>query len=265
MAVEPDSCNRRFDQKTAVITGGAQGIGRAIAERFYSAGASVYIVDRNAQEGQKAVSSMMGTGDGQASLIQADLSDESAIREIAQEIATRSGRADVLVNNAGVELEQSIEDVTVEGWERVMAVNLRAPLLLTQALLPHFPLSGGAVINISSIHAFRAFPNSISYACSKAGLLALTRNLALELASRQIRVNAICPGYIDTQLWEDYLKNAEDPDRLAEETRALHPLGRRGLPEDIAGAALFLADPDSSFMTGAHLVIDGGLTLRAHP
>ncbi|MGB0123047.1 MAG: SDR family oxidoreductase [Silvibacterium sp.] len=265
MAAEPESSGRKFGGKNVVVTGGARGIGRAIAEKFHSAGASVYLVDRNAREGREAANSMMRPGCPQVNLIQADLSDETAIRRIAEEMGTLSGRVDVLVNNAGIELEQSVDDVTVDGWEQVMAVNLRAPLLLTQALLPHFPASGGAIVNISSIHAFRAFPNSISYACSKAGLLALTRNLALELASRQIRVNAICPGYIDTQLWEDYLKSAEDPDRLAEETRTLHPLGRRGLPEDIAGAALFLADSDSSFMTGAHLVLDGGLTIRAHP
>ena len=265
MAAEPESSCRKFAGKNVVVTGGARGIGRAIAERFHSAGASIYLVDRNAQEGREVANSMMRPGCPQVNLIQADLSDETAIRRIAGEMGTVSGRVDVLVNNAGIEWEQSVNDVTVDKWEQVMAVNLRAPLLLTQALLPYFPASGGAIINISSIHAFRAFPNSISYACSKAGLLALTRNLALELASRQIRVNAICPGYIDTQLWEDYLKSAEDPDRLAEETRALHPLGRRGLPEDIAGAALFLADSDSSFMTGAHLVLDGGLTIRAHP
>lgn len=256
--------NGRFSGKAVVVTGGAQGIGRAIAERFHSAGARVCIVDRNAQAGRDTVGSMGSTG-APATLIQADLSDEGAIRRIAEEVRSQFKHVDVLVNNAGIEIEQSIEHLTLEAWERTLAVNLRAPLLLTQALLPHFPASGGAIINISSIHASHAFPNSISYACSKAALLALTRNLALDLASRQIRVNAICPGYIDTQLWDDYLKSADNPEQLAETTRALHPLGRRGLPGDIAGAALFLADSDSSFMTGGHLVIDGGLTLRAHP
>jgi NAD(P)-dependent dehydrogenase (short-subunit alcohol dehydrogenase family) len=255
----------RFAGKVVVVTGGAQGIGRAIAERFHSAGASIYIVDRNAQAGRGAVSSMTGSTSIPATLIQADLSDKRAILRIAKELGSLSQRVDVLVNNAGIEIEQSIENLTTEAWEQTQAVNLRAPLLLTQALLPYFPRSGGSIINISSIHATHAFPNSISYACSKAGLLALTRNLALELANRQIRVNAICPGYIDTQLWDDYLKSVDNPEQLAETTRALHPLGRRGLPEDIAGAALFLADSDSSFMTGGHLVIDGGLTLRAHP
>lgn len=249
-----------FAGKVVVVTGGARGIGRAIAERFHAAGATVCVVDRDAVQGQEAVGAMAGSR-----MLQADLADVAAIRRVGSQVAEQFGHVDVLVNNAGIEHDQAFEQVTAQLWESVMAVNLRAPLLLTQALLPCFPPAGGAIVNITSIHAFRAFPNAIPYACSKAGLLALSRNLALELAPRNIRVNAICPGYIDTQLWDDYLKTAEDPDRLAEETRALHPLGRRGVPEDVAGSVLFLADSAASFITGTHLVIDGGLTIRAHP
>lgn len=121
------------------------------------------------------------------------------------------------------------------------------------------------MVNISSIHATHAFPGSISYACSKAGLVALTRNMALELAARKIRVNVICPGYIDTRLWDTYIQNSPDGDTLAAQVSALHPLGRRGMPEDVAQAALFLASPAAAFITGSHLVVDGGLTVRAHP
>jgi NAD(P)-dependent dehydrogenase (short-subunit alcohol dehydrogenase family) len=145
-----------------------------------------------------------------------------------------------------------------------MAVNLRGPFSLTQALLPLFPAEGGAIVNISSIHAKRAFPASIAYACSKAGLLALTRNLALELADRRIRVNAICPGYIDTRLWDEYLSHQPNPDEVAARTAALHPLGRRGVAEDVAAAAVYLVSDSASFVTGTELVVDGGLTIRAH-
>ncbi len=263
----------KFAGKVVVVTGAAQGIGRAIAQAFHAAGADVVLVDKDAVRGHNAASAMNEAvqppirplAKPGASLIEADLADEAAIAEIARSIKARYGRVDVLVNNAGIELDLPFDQVTAEGWGRVIAVNLRAPFLLTQALVPCFPEAGGAVINISSIHATNAFPNAIPYACSKAGLLALTRNLALELASRKIRVNAICPGYIDTQLWEDYLKSSGDPARLAKETAALHPLGRRGVPEDVAGAAMFLADTTSSFITGTHLVVDGGLTIRAHP
>jgi NAD(P)-dependent dehydrogenase (short-subunit alcohol dehydrogenase family) len=265
MTAESAGANQQFTGKVVVVTGAAQGIGRAIAGRFHAAGATVCLVDRDGLRGQQTMLAMTRPGRPAVNLIEADLADEKAIRRIAEQTAAQHGRVDVLVNNAGVELDVPFENVTAQRWERVMAVNLRAPFLLTQALVPYFQPEGGAIINISSIHAVRAFPNATAYACSKAGLLALTRNLALELASRHIRVNAICPGYIDTQLWESYLKSSDDPARLAEETRALHPLGRRGVPEDVAGAALFLADTASSFMTGTHLVIDGGLTIRAHP
>lgn len=249
----------KFANKVVVVTGGARGIGRSIAERFRSAGAAACLLDRDSVHGREAAHAIG------ACFLEVDLAYPEAIRRAAEQVAGKYGRVDVLVNNAGIEHDQALEKVTPELWESVMKVNLQAPLLLTQALLPCFPAAGGAIVNITSIHAFRAFPNAIPYACSKAGLLALTRNLALELAARNIRVNAVCPGYIDTQLWEDYLQTADDPARLAEETRALHPLGRRGVPDDVAGAVAFLADTDASFITGTHLVIDGGLTIRAHP
>ena len=162
-------------------------------------------------------------------------------------------------------MEKSLEKLTTADWDLVLNVNLRGAFLLTQAVVPLFAESGGAIVNISSVHATHAFPDSIPYACSKAGMVALTRNLALELSSRRIRVNCICPGYIDTRLWDGYLRNSPNPKALAEQTTALHPLGRRGMPADVSEAALFLASDSSSFITGTDLVVDGGLTLRAHP
>ena len=172
---------------------------------------------------------------------------------------------DILVNNAGVELDKSLEQLTMADWDLVLNVNLRGAFLLTQAVVPLFAEAGGAIVNISSIHATHAFPDSIPYACSKAGMVALTRNLALELSSRRIRVNCLCPGYIDTRLWDGYLRKSPNPEALAEQTTALHPLGRRGVPSDVSEAALFLASDSSAFITGTDLVVDGGLTLRAHP
>jgi NAD(P)-dependent dehydrogenase (short-subunit alcohol dehydrogenase family) len=182
----------------------------------------------------------------------------------ARVIGTRFGRIDVLVNNAGIEVGRAFAATTTEDWDRVLGVNLRGAFMLTKAMLPLFSDRGGAIVNISSIHATHAFADSLAYACSKAGLLAFTRNLALELAARHIRVNAICPGYIDTRLWDDYLRHAADPAALDAATTALHPLGRRGRPDDVAEAVLFLATDASSFVTGTDLLVDGGLTMRAH-
>ncbi|HKU25620.1 MAG TPA: SDR family oxidoreductase [Candidatus Sulfotelmatobacter sp.] len=174
-------------------------------------------------------------------------------------------RVDVLVNNAGIKLDKLTESVTADDWDLILNVNLRGAFLLAKELLPLFSSSGASIVNISSIHATRAFPNSVAYACSKAAMVALTRNLALDLASRHIRVNCICPGYIDTRIWEQALEASNYPDEIASKTAALHPVGRRGVPHDIAEAALFFASEDSAFITGTDLVVDGGLTVRAHP
>jgi NAD(P)-dependent dehydrogenase (short-subunit alcohol dehydrogenase family) len=249
----------------AVVTGGAQGIGRAIAERFQQAGARVCILDCDNVAGEAAASELTAADPAHAvTFHRIDLEQLAAIPVAAGQIKSLYGQVDILVNNAGVELDTDFQEMTAALWDKILAINLRAPFLLTQALGPLFPATGGAVINISSIHATHAFANSTAYACSKAGLVALTRNLALELAPRHIRVNAICPGYIDTRLWEEYMRQSPDAEALAANTVALHPLGRRGVPTDIANAALFLAADASAFITGTCLVVDGGLTIRAH-
>jgi len=193
------------------------------------------------------------------------LREPGQIQEAIAAIGRVHVQLDVLVNNAAIEIEKSLDRLTLEDWNRVLEINLRGAFLLTQAVIPLFPASGGAIVNISSIHATHAFPDSIPYACSKAGMVALTRNLALELASRRIRVNCISPGYIGTRLWEQYLRNSADPKAVSEQTTQLHPLGRRGTPGDVSQAALFLASEGSEFVTGTDFVVDGGLTVRAHP
>ena len=196
--------------------------------------------------------------------VRADLRQQAEIQEAVKQVGERYGRIDILVNNAGVEIAKGFSDITLEDWNSVIDVNLRGAFLLTQAALLLFPDRGGAIINISSIHATHAFPDSTAYACAKAALIALGRNLALELAPRHIRVNTISPGYIDTRLWDEYLRQSPNPGALADQTTALHPLGRRGVPADVGQAALFLAADSSSFITGTDLVVDGGLTVRAH-
>jgi NAD(P)-dependent dehydrogenase (short-subunit alcohol dehydrogenase family) len=245
--------------KVALVTGGAQGIGKAIVSRFREAGACVCILDADREAGEAAGASL-GAG-----FLQADLARPAEIAAAARAFAERYRRLDVLVNNAGIELEHPFMQVAAEDWDRVQAVNVRAPFLLIQALVGLFPADGGSVINISSIHATHAFPDSVAYACSKAALVALTRNMALELAQRRIRVNALCPGYIDTRLWERFLESSDDSAQVAQQIADLHPVGRRGTPADVAEAALFLAGCGSAFVNGTQLVVDGGLTIRAHP
>jgi NAD(P)-dependent dehydrogenase (short-subunit alcohol dehydrogenase family) len=250
--------------RIALVSGGAQGIGRAIAARFQQAGARVLIVDRDQAAGARCAGELTAAiPDLPVEFLVADLLAAAEVARTAAEVQQRHGRIDVLVNNAGIEIAKSFAACTLEDWDRILGVNLRGAFVLTKALLPLIA-PGASIVNISSIHATHAFAESLPYACSKAGLIAFTRNLALELAPRRIRVNVICPGYVDTGLWDEYLRHAPDPAALDAEISALHPVGRRGLPVDVAEAALFLAADTAAFMTGASLVVDGGLTIRAH-
>jgi 2-hydroxycyclohexanecarboxyl-CoA dehydrogenase len=257
--------NDEFAGKVALVTGAARGIGRTIATRLHAGGARVLLVDRNADGVREAAASLRSTNGTCATPLVADLADPASIAALAQQVNELALPIDIVVNNAGIELDLPFEQVTTELFDRVIAINLRAPLLLIQNLISLFPPAGGAIVNISSIHADHAFPNAIPYACTKAGLVALTRNLALELAPRHIRVNAVCPGYIDTPMWDEWLRASPHPDELARQTAELHPLGRRGQPEDVASAVAYLAGSQSAWVTGTCLVVDGGLTIRTHP
>jgi NAD(P)-dependent dehydrogenase (short-subunit alcohol dehydrogenase family) len=265
MAQNSSAGNREYAGKVAVVTGAAQGIGRAIAEELHERGAQVILVDCKAELVAEVAATLNQRGGAHCRALALELSDAEAIRSFAVQLTEKFAHLDLLVNNAGIELDLSLEQLKAEDFDRVIAVNLRAPFLLSQSLAGNFPASGGAIVNISSIHANHAFANAIPYACSKAGMIALTRNLALELAPRKIRVNAVCPGYIDTAMWDEWIGTLPDPEATAHETAALHPLGRRGVPGDVARAVAYLGSAESEWMTGTTLVVDGGLTIRAHP
>jgi NAD(P)-dependent dehydrogenase (short-subunit alcohol dehydrogenase family) len=262
--MESNSYPQDFARHTAVVTGAARGIGRAIAEHLWQRGAYPILVDREEAGIASLAAAMRSEKSSPVHTIVVDLGSVTEIDRLAREIGSLSPHVHILVNNAGIEKELSLDAVTPNDFDEIMAVNLRAPFLLTKALVPLFPETGGAIVNISSIHATHAFPNAIPYACSKAGMIALTRNLALELAERKIRVNAICPGYIDTPMWDAWLRMMSNPEEVAAQTTNLHPLGRRGLPADIAQAVAYLAGPQAEWVTGTNLTVDGGLTIRAH-
>lgn len=256
----------RLADRVALITGGAQGIGRAITALFQEQGAYAFVLDCDQAAGSRTAAELTaGHPSRPVRFIPTDLRELAEIQNAVRLLQRFHNRVDALVNNAGIGLDKPTENVTAEDWDLVLDVNLRGAFLLVKELSPLFPASGASIVNISSIHASHAFPNSVPYACSKAGMVALTRNLALDLAPRHIRVNCICPGYIDTRLWEHSLHRSGNPDEVARKTAALHPIGRRGLPHDIADAALFFASDSSAFITGTDLVVDGGLTVRAHP
>lgn len=231
--------------KTAVLTGAAQGIGLAIAQRFAAAGAQVVIADKQTPP-PEFVHQLC------------DVSDEESVRALMNAEAVRGG-LDILVNNAGIGLEAPLQDTTLADWERVMAVNVRGVFLCTKHAAGVL-CQGGSIINIGSIEGNGANPLHAAYAASKGAVHALTRNTALELGARGIRCNAIAPGWIETPFNEELLQQYPDADKARRAIADLHPVRRLGSVEDIAALALFLAGDDSAFASGQVFVLDGGRT-----
>jgi 2-deoxy-D-gluconate 3-dehydrogenase len=246
----------RLDGQTAIVTGGAKGIGHGIAERFAEAGANVVIADLDQQAGENAAGATGGH------FVAADLSVEADILRLVQEAVNRYGRADILVNNAGIYPFAPALEMPVALWDKVQAVNLRGLFLLSRefARAARSRSGGGVIVNIGSIDSLH--PSSVglaAYDASKGGVLMFTRNFALEVAPLGIRVNMIAPGGVTTEGVSEAQRGM--PADLMEQFLARVPLGRWGEPDDIATMALVLATPLSAYVTGATFVVDGGRLL----
>ncbi|RON52469.1 SDR family NAD(P)-dependent oxidoreductase [Pseudomonas frederiksbergensis] len=242
--------------KNAVVTGGGRGIGRGITEKLLEAGASVLIAQRQALDAQLRKHPRVH-------FVEADLASIESPGLIAQVAQEQLGGVDVLVNNAGFMFEKTIDDMTEQDWDRMMAVNLRAPAFLCKALVPQMRRRGaGSIINIGSIEGIGSNPEHAAYCASKAGIHGLTRALAVDLGRDSIRCNAIAPGWINSELSDAYLATQADPRAARQALLRLHPVGRTGMPTDIGGAVVFLASELSAFITGQVLVVDGGRTAK---
>jgi len=243
-----------------VITGASSGIGRAVAEAFAAEGGTLFLVAREADEGD-LLATTVSLGERADGLV-ADLGDPAVPDRLMAAAVARFSRVDVLVNNAGFADVVDVLDATTERWDRLMAVNLRATFLLSQAFARHVVArgGGGVIVNTASTNGIRPEPQLASYNTSKAGVIALTQSLAIELAKHGIRVNAVLPGMVATRQTVDVLR---DPGfRHAYESGI--PLGRIAEPSDIAPAYVFLANDESRYVTGASIVIDGGLSVGIH-
>lgn len=246
--------------RVAVVTGAASGIGRGCALRMAADGYRVAVVDIDVAGGRRVTDRLRETG-GDAFFLEVDVGAPDAFEVIASAVGDRWGALHVLVNNAGLDYNEPLADMTVEAWDRCVAVDLRSVAFSAQAVSGIMDRSGGgSIVNIASVMAWYTFPNYSAYTASKAGLIGLTKTLALELGPLGIRVNAIAPGFIDTGAWERVLATMDDAEEFAASVSELHALGRRGKPADIAAAVAFLAGEDASFITGHTLVVDGGLT-----
>ncbi len=252
----------RIDNKVALITGAAAGIGAAIVERFSEAGAAVVVFDINAEGARRMERKLRQTG--RALAVVGDVSSEEDVQRAIEQTVREFGTLDILVNNAGIEVPGPMMEMASSEWDRQLNVNLKSAFLLCKYAIPHLRGRHGAIVNISSVHAFVSYEGNAAYDASKAGLLGLTRALALEHGRDGIRVNAICPGYIDTPMMDEWLRTQPDAAATMRQVLSVHPLGRIGTPRDVADAALFLASDAASFISGTFLVVDGAMTAAGH-
>ncbi|MFC5542443.1 MAG: SDR family NAD(P)-dependent oxidoreductase [Bacilli bacterium] len=239
--------------KVAIITGGASGIGAATAKLFVEEGAKVVIVDVNEEKGKAFEEELKNQG-GEALFVQADVTNEEDVQNVFAKAKASFGKVDILFNNAGIGAVKPTDELPFSEWRKTIAVDLDGVFLFARAAIKEYLQSGGGVIvNTASMYGLVGAAGSAAYNAAKAGVVNFTRSIALEYANRNIRINAICPGFIDTPILGDTDRNG-----LIEAT----PMKRLGKPEEIAKAVLFLASDDSSFMTGSALVVDGGYTAQ---
>jgi NAD(P)-dependent dehydrogenase (short-subunit alcohol dehydrogenase family) len=250
----------RLKGKVAIVTGTSSGIGIGIAEVFAEEGARVACVARRKKEGEAVAQSLRDRG-AEALFIPCDVSDGTQVDEMVQRTLDAFGRIDVLVNNAGVDIVRAFDELTVEDWDRVIGVDLRGTFLCTKACIGHFLARGsGNVVNITSVHTLASLPGAAPYDAAKWGMVGLTKSLAVEYAARGIRFNCLSPGLIDTQMWQDIQEGAEDLDACLTHWRANIPAGRVGTAREMGHVAAFLASDEASYITGANLLADGGMT-----
>ena len=249
----------RLQNKVAIITGAASGIGRATAELFAEEGGKVVVADINSVEGEQTVSNIRSKG-GEALFVCADISKEEDAKRISGEAVKAYGRIDILVNNAAAFVFKGLEEATVEDWQRALSVNIMGTALCTKYAVEHMKKVGsGAVVNVGSVHGFVGQAGYLPYAATKAALVQMSRNMAAELGRFNIRVNCVCPGAV---LTEHTLHRLTELGLTVEDLGAQHLLKRGSQPRESAAAILFMASEDASFVTGAFLMVDGGYTAQ---
>ena len=255
----------RLAGKSALITGAASGIGRETAQRFAEEGAAVVCVDLDGAGAARVAHAIGGKG-GTALSVPADLTDADEVRGMADEALSARGAIDILVNNAGVSILGGVAELTEAAWQREIDTNLASVYRVSKALWPHFVAAGGgAILSTASIAGATAVTQGAAYVASKAGLIMLTRCMALDGADSGIRANCICPGWVDTPLFDGFLAQQPEPETARERAARRTPLGRIGTPRDIADGFVYLASDEASWITGTALVIDGGLTAGLAP
>ena len=245
----------RLQGKTAIVTGAGTGIGRAIALAYAREGAGLVLVGRR-RDPLEAVAREAG---GKALVVSADVSRQNEVDRVLSEVQIRFGGLNVLVNNSGILHIGTAEQITEAQWDQTFNTNVKGLWLLSRAVLPLMrKAGGGSIINVASVLGINGARNRASYAPSKGAVILLTKCMAIDHGAEKIRVNAICPSFVETELTADVLRKSPDPEAVRRERIGVHPIGRLGQPEDMAGLAVYLASDESSWVTGAALPIDGG-------
>jgi NAD(P)-dependent dehydrogenase (short-subunit alcohol dehydrogenase family) len=253
----------RLDGKVAVVTGGAHGIGRASARALAAEGARVAIGDVDEAEGERAAEEIRDAG-GEAVFLRTDVTSLDEVQALVGAAVERWGYLDVMFNNVGVAIGGSAGEMSEEDWARVIDVNLSGVWRGMRAAIPEMlRAGGGSIVNTSSVQGHVGFIGWAGYAASKGGIDALTRQAAVEYAPKGIRINSVVPGTILTEMNERILGEAADPEGLMDEWTTMHPLGRLGMPAEVAAVVVFLASDESSFVTGESLRVDGGMIVKA--
>jgi NAD(P)-dependent dehydrogenase (short-subunit alcohol dehydrogenase family) len=246
--------------RVVMVTGATSGIGRAIANRFASVSDHVIAIGRKSEQLAEVAADITQRG-GQPAVIELDVTDHDNVRAAVEDVVGKTGRLDVLVNAAGHIASGSIENTSLDSWDSMMNVNLRSVFYLMQLAAPHLIKTKGNIVNVSSVTGLRSFPGVLAYCVSKAGLDQLTRCAALELAAKGVRVNAVNPGVVVTEIHKRGGMNEADYEKFLEHSKTTHPLGRVGDPSEIAELVFFLASERAAWITGATYQIDGGRAL----
>jgi NAD(P)-dependent dehydrogenase (short-subunit alcohol dehydrogenase family) len=260
----------KLEGRVAIVTGGARGIGRSIVRTLATEGAHVVAVDRDADRGERAIAAMAtelsGTSAGDVSFLPADIGDEARGQAVVGEVLDRHGTLDVLVNNAAVQVEKEFVDLTVADFRTMVDTNLLGTFLLTRAALPPMLAAGrGVIVSISSVMGLVGDRYLSVYSATKAGILGLTRSVAVTYGPQGIRAVAICPGDIDSSEPDDPPSDAPwAVEGLEERMAQEYPLKRFGRPDEVATVVAFLASDDASYITGSHVLVDGGLLSRLY-
>ncbi len=252
---------KRFEGKVSIVVGATSGMGEASAYRFAEEGAKVLVVGRRSEKGNKVVDKINKNG-GTSSFLEADISKKQDCKKIIDSAVERYSQIDVLANIAGYHISKGIEDVTEKEWDFLMDTNLKSFFLLCKYAVPYLKKTKGNIVNMSSMVGLIGQSNACAYAATKGGIVAMSKNMALDLAKYGIRVNCVCPGWIRSELVEDWFhQQGENEQDQRDYINSIHPLGRIGEPEEAGAAIAFLASEDASFITGIDLPIEGALTI----